>query len=66
MRGQGGRPVTTDGPFAETKEQVGGFYLIESKDLDQAIEASSKMPIRGGGVEIRPLMLFDDEGRPRQ
>ncbi len=66
VRGQGGPPVTTDGPFAETKEQLGGYYLVECKDLDEAIEASSKMPIRGGGVEIRPLMLFDDEGRPRQ
>jgi hypothetical protein len=66
VRGQGATPVTTDGPFAETKEQLGGYYLVECKDLDEAIEASSKMPIRGGGVEIRPVMLFDDEGRPRQ
>ncbi|MCI0634725.1 MAG: YciI family protein [Actinobacteria bacterium] len=61
-----GATLTTDGPFAETKEQLGGYYLLECKDLDQAIEASSKMPIRGGGVEIRPVMLFDDEGRPRR
>ena len=66
VRGQGGTPVTTDGPFAETKEQLGGYYLLECTNLDEAIEASSKMPLRGGGVEIRPVMLFDDEGRPRQ
>ncbi len=66
VRFGGTAPVTTDGPFAETKEQLGGYYLLECKDLDEAIEASSKMPVRGGGVEIRPVMLFDDEGRPRQ
>jgi hypothetical protein len=61
-----GKTLTTDGPFAETKEQLGGYYLIECRDLDEAIEATSKIPVRGGSVEIRPVMLFDDEGVPRQ
>jgi hypothetical protein len=61
-----GKTVTTDGPFAETKEQLGGYYLLECKDLDEAIGASQKMPVRGGSVEIRPVMLFDDQGQPGQ
>jgi hypothetical protein len=54
----GGR-VVTDGPFAETKEQLGGFYLIDVADLDQAIEWAKKVPIRGGAVEVRPVMNYD-------
>lgn len=61
-----GKTLTTDGPFAETKEQLGGYYLLECEDLDEAIEAGTKIPVRGGSVEIRPLMMFDDEGVPRQ
>lgn len=46
----------TDGPFAETKEQVGGFILIEAKDLDEAIQLAAKIPvIRFGAVEVRPV-----------
>jgi len=60
-----GKSLTTDGPFAETKEQLGGYYLLECSDLDQAIAAASRMPLRGGSVEIRPVMQFDDEGNPR-
>ena len=60
-----GKTLTTDGPFAETKEQLGGYYLLECDDLDQAIAAASKMPLRGGSVEIRPVMQFDAEGNPR-
>ena len=54
-------PLATDGPFAETKEQLGGFYMVEATDLDDAIEWSSKMPhiADGGTVEIRPIMVFD-------
>lgn len=49
--------LTTDGPFAETKEQLGGYYIIECKDLDEAIVWASKMPACGGGsIEIRPMM----------
>lgn len=62
IRGADGKVITTDGPFAETKEQLGGFYMIEAKDLDDAIEWASKMPLikRGGKVEIRPVMEFED------
>jgi hypothetical protein len=61
----GGKTLTTDGPFAETKEQLGGYYLLECDDLDQAIAAASRMPLRGGSVEIRPVLQFDAEGKPR-
>ena len=59
----GGERIVTDGPFAETKEQVGGFYLLECKDLDEAIEWARKVPIgEGSSVEIRPVMDFSDFG----
>jgi hypothetical protein len=48
--------VVTDGPFAETKEALGGFYLIEARDLDHAIEIAKLCPARFGGVEVRPIM----------
>ena len=55
---EGGRLVT-DGPFAETKEQLGGFYLLNCKDLDEAIEMAGKIPdARGGSIEIRPVVDF--------
>jgi hypothetical protein len=51
-----GETVTSDGPFAETKEQIGGFYLIEAKDLDEAIEVAAKIPGAGtGSIEVRPI-----------
>ena len=54
-----GKLLTTDGPFAETKEQLGGFYLIQCENLDQAIEAASKIPAaRGGTIEVRPIQEF--------
>lgn len=61
VRMNGKKIVTTDGPFAETKEQLGGFYLIEARDLDEAVAWASKMPHvpHGGSVEIRPVMKFD-------
>ena len=63
--GRDGQPTITDGPFVETKEQLGGFYLVDCPSLDEAIEASAKMPVGDdGSVEIRPVMLFDEEGRP--
>jgi hypothetical protein len=50
----------TDGPFAETKEQLGGFYLIEARDLNEAIRLASRMPpARIGCIEVRPLKEFD-------
>jgi len=57
-----GKVLTTDGPFAETKEQLGGFYQIECDNLDQAIEAASKIPAaRGGTIEVRPIAEFPTE-----
>ncbi|HJT89506.1 MAG TPA: YciI family protein, partial [Bryobacteraceae bacterium] len=57
VRIQGGTPVITDGPFAETREQLGGFFLIEAENLDQAIEVAGQIPAgRWGTVEIRPVM----------
>ena len=56
VRLRNGRLSTTDGPFAETKEQLGGFYLIEAKDLNEAIQIASRIPAaRIGSVEVRPL-----------
>jgi hypothetical protein len=50
---------TTDGPFAETKEQLGGFYLIEASDLNDALQVASRIPsAKTGSVEVRPIMDF--------
>lgn len=57
VRVRDGKTLTTDGPFAETKEQFGGYYVLDCKDLDQAIEMAAKIPTaRGGSIEVRPLM----------
>ena len=54
------RPSTTDGPFAETKEALGGFYLVDAKDLDEAIELAARIPAaRHGSIEVRPIWDFD-------
>jgi hypothetical protein len=59
VRVRDGELLTTDGPFAETKEQLGGYYLLECDNLDQAIEWASKIPAaRYGSIEVRPLMQF--------
>ena len=51
-----GEVLTSDGPFAETKEQIGGFYLVDCKDLDEAIEVASKIPsAKEGTIEVRPI-----------
>jgi hypothetical protein len=56
VRVREGQTLTTDGPFAETKEQLGGYYVIECDHLDQAIEAASRIPAASGGsVEVRPI-----------
>jgi hypothetical protein len=56
VRVRDGEVLTSDGPFAETKEQMGGFYLVDCKDLDEAIDAASKIPAaRDGSVEVRPI-----------
>ena len=57
-----GDPIVTDGPFAETKEQLGGFYLLECGDLDEAISWAKKIPMLGGTVEIRPVMDYESAG----
>lgn len=60
VRVREGKTQTTDGPFAETKEQLGGYYLLDCKDLDQAIEYAAKIPsAKYGSIEIRPVMLFE-------
>ena len=60
VRVRHGKMTITDGPFAETREQVGGFYLIEATDLNDAIRVASKMPpARIGSIEIRPLKEVD-------
>jgi hypothetical protein len=58
VRVEGGNTLTTDGPFAETKEVLGGFYLIEAGDLDEALEIAARVPAArmGGCVEVRPLV----------
>jgi hypothetical protein len=56
VRVRDGEVLTSDGPFAETKEQMGGFYLVDCKDLDEAIEVASKIPgARAGSIEVRPI-----------
>lgn len=60
VRVQNGEPVITDGPFAETKEQLGGFYLFECRNLDEAIEWAVKCPgAKTGTIEVRPVMEFE-------
>ncbi|MDX6477147.1 MAG: hypothetical protein QOH95_2658 [Gaiellaceae bacterium] len=58
VRVQNGNTLTTDGPFAETKEALGGFFLFEAGDLDAAIDIASRIPAarRGGAVEVRPVV----------
>jgi hypothetical protein len=58
VRVQDGRTLTTDGPFPETKEALGGYYLFEADDLDAAIELASRIPAArlGGAVEVRPVV----------
>jgi len=59
LRIRNGKLSTTDGPFAETKEQLGGFILIEARDLNDALQVASKIPMaRVGGIEVRPIREF--------
>ena len=59
IRIRNGKLSTTDGPFAETKEQLGGFYMIEARDLNDAIQVASRIPsARQGSVEVRPVVVF--------
>ena len=59
---QSGDPVVTDGPFAETKEQLGGYYLLDCKDLDDALVWAKRVPMPGGTVEVRPVMDYEAAG----
>ena len=57
---QDGKTITTDGPFAETKEALGGYYAIDAADLDEAIAWAAKIPgAQGGSIEVRPIMEFE-------
>ncbi len=59
VRIRDGKRLTVDGPFAETKEQLGGFYLVEARDLDEATAIAEKIPgARFGSIEVRPIMKF--------
>lgn len=59
---EGQEPLVTDGPFAESKEQLGGFYLFECENLDEALDYAKRIPYRDGTVEIRPVMDFTEMG----
>ncbi|MBU6462061.1 MAG: YciI family protein [Bradyrhizobium sp.] len=60
IRVRDGKTLTTDGPFAETREQLGGYYLIEARDLDTALSIAARIPgARTGSIEVRPIMIYD-------
>ena len=66
LRMRDGKPLITDGPFAETKEQLAGFYMLEARDMNEAIRLAEKIPpARYGSVEIRPVreLMEQDNGR---
>jgi hypothetical protein len=66
VRVRGGKVSVTDGPFAETKEQLGGFILIEARDLNEAIQVASKIPVaRYATIEVRPVRELVDMKRTR-
>jgi len=67
VRVRNGKVSTTDGPFAETKEQLGGFYMIEARDLNDAIQIAAKIPsARLGSIEVRPVVDFTKEREERE
>src|SRR5947199_7448435 len=60
VRVRDGKTLTTDGPFAETREQLGGYYLVEAKDLDTALAIAARIPgAKTGSIEVRPIMIYD-------
>ena len=60
VRVRNGKTLATDGPFAETKEQLGGYYLVEAKDLDEAVAIAARIPdARIGSIEVRPVRKID-------
>ena len=65
LRVRDGERLLTDGPFAETREQLGGFYLLEAGSLDEALDFAAQIPGAASGcIEVRPVMDFTDDGRP--
>jgi hypothetical protein len=63
LRVRDGRPLVTDGPFAELKEQIGGYYVLDCADLDEALRRAATIPsARYGAIEVRPLMVPPDQG----
>jgi len=63
VRVRDGKRLITDGPFAETKEQLGGYYLVEAKDLDEALALAARIPsVRWGAIEVRPIIPHDIPG----
>ena len=67
VRVRNGKISTTDGPFVETKEQLGGFYLIDAKDLNDAIQVAARIPsARLGSIEVRPVVDFSAEAAQRE
>jgi hypothetical protein len=60
--GEAGERLVTDGPFAETKEQVGGFYVLECADAEEAIEWAKRVPLSRGAIEVRPVMDYTAYG----
>ena len=60
VRVREGKTLTTDGPFAETREQLGGYYLVDAKDLDAAIAIAARIPgARMGSIEVRPIWVYN-------
>ena len=65
LRVRDGERLLTDGPFAETREQLGGFYLLEAGSLDEALEFAARIPGAATGcIEVRPVMAFNADGSP--
>jgi hypothetical protein len=59
-----GDSIVSDGPFAETKEQIGGFYVFDCRDLDDALAWARKVPMQSGAIEVRPVMDYEAMGYP--
>jgi hypothetical protein len=57
-----GEPIVSDGPFAETKEQIGGYYVLDCKDLDEALQWARRIPLSSGAIEVRPVMDYAEFG----
>jgi len=61
VRVRGGKTLVSDGPFAETKEQFGGYYLVNARDLDDAMAIAARIPTaRNGSIEVRPLAILNE------